>query len=279
VETVLMGLDRDVTISRSGPTVLIGERINPTRRKRLAEALKKGDLGPVEQEARSQAEEGAEVIDVNVGLTGVDETSLLPRAVSAASQATGLPVCIDTAHTGALEAALAECPGRPLVNSVSGESKSLQTILPIVKEHSAAVIGLVMDEQGIPQEPSVRLKIAEKILNQATRQGFSEEDVVIDPLALSAGADQQAAVITLETIRLVARELGVNMTLGGSNISFGLPGRDIVNDVFLALAIMEGVTCPIVNPRIARRAALIADLLLGRDEYATRYIAFSRQNA
>jgi 5-methyltetrahydrofolate--homocysteine methyltransferase len=278
VETVLIGLEREVTISPSGPTVLIGERINPTRRKRLAEALKKGDLAPVEQEARSQAEEGAEVIDVNVGLTGVDETSLLPRAVSAASQATGLPVCIDTSHIGALEAALAECPGKPLINSVSGESKSLQTILPIVKEHSAAVIGLVMDEQGISMEPGVRLRVAEKILTQAAKQGISEENVIIDPLALSAGADQQAAVTTLETIRLVARELGVNMTLGGSNTSFGLPDRDSINEVFLALAVTAGVTCPIVNPRMARRAALITDLLLGRDEFAMRYIAFSRQN-
>lgn len=278
METVLMGLDREVTISPSGPTVLIGERINPTRHGRLAEALKKGDLGPVEQEARSQADEGAEVIDVNVGLTGVDETSLLPQAVRAASQATGLPVCIDTAHTGALDAALAGCPGKPLVNSVSGEQKSLNTILPIVKQHSAAVIGLVMDEQGISMEPGVRLRIAEKILAQAVKQGLPEDDVIIDPLALSAGADQQAAVTTLQTIRLVAQELGVNMTLGGSNVSFGLPDRDSVNEVFLALAVTAGVTCPIVNPRMARRAALIADLLLGRDEFAMRYIAFSRRH-
>jgi 5-methyltetrahydrofolate--homocysteine methyltransferase len=257
---------------------LIGERINPTRRKRLAATLKKGDLSAVEQEARSQAEEGAEVIDVNVGLTDVDETTLLPRAVRVALQATGLPVCIDTANTKALEAALRECPGKPLVNSVSGEQRSLQTILPIVKQHNAAVIGLAMDEEGIPKEPGVRLRIAEKILAEAVKQGLSEEDVIIDPLALTAGADQQAAVTTLETIRLVAQELGVNMTLGGSNISFGLPDRDSVNDVFLALAIKEGVTCPIVNPRMARKAALIVDLLMGRDEYAMRYIAFSRRS-
>jgi 5-methyltetrahydrofolate--homocysteine methyltransferase len=278
VETVLAGRDKKVVISRNRPTILIGERINPAGRKRLAQAMRTGDLGPVGQEACAQADEGAEVIDVNVGLTDIDETALLPQAVRVVSQATGLPVCIDTSNAEALEAALAQCDGKPLVNSVTGEQHSLHRILPIVQQHGAAVIALVTDEQGIPQDADTRLRIAEKILVQAAKHGIPEEDVIIDPLVLSAGADQRASVTTLETIHLLAKELGVNVTLGGSNVSFGLPDRDSVNGVFLALAIAAGVTCPIVNPRSARRAALIADLLLGRDEFAMRYIAFSRRS-
>jgi 5-methyltetrahydrofolate--homocysteine methyltransferase len=278
VETVLAGRDKKVVISRNRPTILIGERINPAGRKRLAQAMRTGDLGLVRQEACAQADEGADVIDVNVGLTDIDETALLPQAVRAVSEATGLPVCIDTSNSEALEAALAQCGGKPLVNSVTGEQHSLQRILPIVQQHGAAVIALASDEQGIPQDAGRRLRIAEKILVQAAKHGVSEEDVIIDPLALSAGADQQAAVATLETIRLVAKELGVNVTLGGSNVSFGLPDRENVNGVFLALAIAAGVTCPIVNPRAARKVALIADLLLGRDEFAMRYIGFSRMS-
>jgi 5-methyltetrahydrofolate--homocysteine methyltransferase len=278
VETVLAGRGKKVVISRNGPTILIGERINPAGRKRLAQVMRTGDLDLLRQEACAQADEGAQVIDVNVGLTDIDETALLPQAVRVVSEATGLPVCIDTSSVEALEAALAECGGKPLVNSVTGEQHSLARILPIARQHGAAVIALASDEQGIPEDAGTRVRIAEKILVQAVKHGLPEEDVIIDPLALSAGADQRASVTTLETIHLLAKELGVNITLGGSNVSFGLPDRRSVNEVFLAIAIAAGVTCPIVNPRSARKVALIADLLLGRDEFAMRYIAFSRQS-
>jgi 5-methyltetrahydrofolate--homocysteine methyltransferase len=276
VETLLEGVERTVTIAPGLPTVLIGERINPTGRKRLSESLKAGDLGTVEHEALAQATEGAEIIDVNVGLTDVDEASLLPGAVRVASTATGLPICIDTANATALEAALKICPGKSLVNSVSGEERSLRAILPIVQQHGAAVIGVTIDEKGIPKAPQQRLRIAERIVARAVQFGIPEQDVIIDPLALSVGADQQAAVTTLDTIRLIAQELGLNMTLGGSNVSFGLPDREGISGIFVALAIAAGVTCPIVNPKRARRAALIVDLLLGRDEYAMRYLSYLR---
>ncbi len=277
MQTRLIGVEKEVIIAPDRPTVLIGERINPTGRKRLAEALKRAELGLLEQEARSQASEGADVIDVNVGVTGLDEEAILPQAVRLAAQATCLPISVDTARVEALEAALKVCPGKPLVNSVSGEESSLQRVLPLVKEYGAAVIGLAMDEEGIPGAPERRLEIAEKILAHAVTQGISQEDVIIDPLALSVGADQQAALVTLESIQLIASELAVNMTLGGSNVSFGLPHRESVNDIFLALAITAGVTCPIVNPRRAQRAILVTDLLLGHDEFALRYIAYCRQ--
>jgi 5-methyltetrahydrofolate--homocysteine methyltransferase len=278
VETVLKGRRTKVTIAPSRPTVLIGERINPTGHKRLAESLRLGDLGVVEKEAVTQARDGADVIDVNVGLTDVDEPSLLPEAVSMAADATGLPICIDTSNPQALDAALKVCPGRTLVNSVNGEERSLDAILPIVKQYGAAVIGLAIDERGISKEPQQRLRIAEKILDRAARLGIDQQDVVIDPLALSVGADQQAARVTLETVRLIAQELGVNMTLGGSNVSFGLPERESINGLFLGLAIAAGVTCPIVNPRRARKAVLATDLILGRDEYAMRYISYVREH-
>jgi 5-methyltetrahydrofolate--homocysteine methyltransferase len=277
VETRLAGLGTEVIIAPDRPTVLIGERINPSGRKRLAEALRGGDLGLLEEEAQAQAREGADVIDIHVGGVGIDEVAILPLAVRLAAETTGLPISVDTANVEALAAALEVCPGKPLVNSVNGEESLLQGVLPLVKQHSAAVIGLVMDEEGVPKAPEGRLRNAEKILARAVRQGISPEDVIIDPLALSVGADQQAALTTLETIRLIVKELRVNMTVGGSNVSFGLPGREDVNDVFLALALAAGVTCPIADPRIARRAILITDLLLGRDEFALRYIAYCRQ--
>ena len=277
METRLIGVEVEVIVAPDRPTVLIGERINPSGRKPLADALKAGNLGLVEQEARAQAAEGADVIDVNVGVVGLDEETILPQAVQVAVEATGLPISIDTSNAAALGTALKACPGKPLVNSVNGEEDSLQRVLPLVKEHGAAVIGLVMDEEGVPKTPERRLEVAEKIVASAVQQGIARGDVILDPLALSVGADQQAVLTTLETIRLIAKELGVNITLGGSNVSFGLPHRRAVNDIFLALAIAAGVTCPIVNPKTARRAILITDLLLGRDEFATRYIAYCRQ--
>jgi 5-methyltetrahydrofolate--homocysteine methyltransferase len=278
VETTLRGLEGEVMVASDRPTVLIGERINPVGRRGLARALEEGDLSLLEAEAREQAREGADVIDVHVGGANVDEESLLSTAVQLAAGVTGLPICIDTSSADALEAALRACPGKPLVNSVSGETKALEKTLPLVKEYGAALIGLTMDEGGIPNTPVERLGIAERILAQAVKHGIPEEDVIIDPLALSVGADQGAAVVTLESIRLISSSLGVNMTLGASNVSFGLPERHGVNDIFLALAIAAGVTCPLADPKRARRVILVTDLLLGRDEFATRYISYCRQH-
>ena len=277
METILVGLEREVIAASNRPTVLIGDRINPVGRKGLARSLTEGDLGLLAAEAREQAREGADVIDVHVGGVDVDEESLLPTAVQLAASVTGLPICLDTSDADALEAALEVCPGKPLVNSVGGERKALEKILPLVKDHGAALIGLTMDEGGIPDTPEERLSIAERILAEAVNLGIPEQDVVIDPLALSVGADQGAAAVTLESIRLIATSLGVNMTLGAKNVYFGLPERQGVNDIFLALAIAAGVTCPLVDPKRARRVIVVTDLLLGRDEFATRYISYCRQ--
>ena len=272
METVLTGTRSTVRIAPERPTVLIGERINPTGRKRLAAELVAGNVEIVKDEALAQIVAGADVIDVNVGAAGVDQVALLPRAVEMVQEVVEVPISIDTPDPAALEAALKVYQGKPLVNSVNGEEKNLNRVLPLVAEYKAAVIGLCMDDDGIPNDPQKRLEIARKIIERAEDLGIPREDVLIDCLALTVGADSKAALVTLETIRLVRAELGVNMTLGASNVSFGLPDREVVNWAFLAMAIREGVNAPIVNADRVRQAILAVDVLLGRDEFAMRYI-------
>jgi len=278
METILRSAHKTVTISPEKPTVLIGERINPTGKKRLAAALSEGNLDIVRTEAEAQVEAGADVLDVNVGATGVDEVDLLPQAVRMVMETVQVPVCIDSANAEALQTALTVYSelapeGKPLVNSVNGEEANLERVLPLVAEYKAAVIGLAMDEDGIPPTSEKRLAVARKIVERAEALGIPAQDVVIDCLSLTVGADDpQAALVTLEAIRMVRQELGVNMTLGASNVSFGLPEREVVNWAFLAMAIQNGMNCPIVDAAKVRPAILAADLLLGRDEYAMRYI-------
>jgi 5-methyltetrahydrofolate--homocysteine methyltransferase len=277
METILRGTNQVVTVSPEQPVMIIGERINPTGRRRLAARLQEGDFDRVRQEAQAQVSQGAAVIDVNVGAAGVDQMEVLPRAVVAVSEVVDVPLAIDTDNPQALEAGLALCPGRPLVNSVTGGESSLQAVLPLVKEYDTAVIGLCMDEQGIPDTPEKRLAVASKIVARAEAMGIPREDVIVDCLSLCVGVDHRAGVVTLEAMRLVRQELGVNLVLGASNCSFGLPDRPAINDLFLAMAICRGLTCAITDPAHTRRAILISDLLLGRDEFAMRYISFFRQ--
>ncbi|RLC54064.1 MAG: pterin-binding protein [Chloroflexota bacterium] len=285
METILKGAGKEVVIGSDRPTVIIGERINPTGKKKLAAALLAGDLEIVRQEALAQVEAGADVLDVNVGAAGVDEVDLLPRAVRLVLETVDVPVCIDTPNAEALAAALAVHKellpdGKPLVNSVNGEEGSLRRVLPLVAEHGAAVIGLCMDDEGIPATPERRLTVAKKIIERAEEVGIPREDVIIDCLALTVGADSKAGWTTLEAIRMVREELGVNMTLGASNISFGLPEREVINRAFIAIAIATGVNCPIVDAAKVRPYILATDLVLGRDDYARRYIqAFRRRRS
>lgn len=278
METRLEGTQEDPVIGPQRPFVLIGERINPSGRKRLAASLAQGDLSLVREEALAQAEAGAHVVDVNVAAEGVDEQTLLSLAVQAVAEAVAVPICIDTADFEALAAALAVCPGRPLVNSVTGEDASLERVLPLVREHRCAVIGLCMDDAGIPADARKRLGIAEKILRAAEQEGIPWEDIVIDPLAMTVGADTTAGVVTLEAIRSISGDLGVNTTLGGSNVSFGLPERSLINRSFLPMAVAAGLTSAIVDPLDVemRKTVAACDLLMGRDEYASRFLQRSR---
>ncbi len=284
METILRSARKTVVISPERPTVLIGERINPTGKKRLAAALAEGDLEIVRMEAEAQVEAGADVLDVNVGAAGVDEVGLLPKAVRLVMETVEVPVSIDTANAEALRAALAvhkelAAEGKPLVNSVNGEEANLKRVLPLVAEYKTAVIGLCMDDNGIPPTAEKRLAVARKIVERAEALGIPREDVVIDCLALTVGSDSRAGLITLEAIRMVRQELGVNMALGASNVSFGLPDRELINATFLAMIIQSGVNCPIVDAAKVRPAILATDLLLGRDEYAMRYIRDYRKRS
>lgn len=282
MDTILVGTGKKVIIGDDRPTVLIGERINPTGKKKLSAALGEGDLSVVHKEALAQVEAGADVLDVNVGAAGVDEVDLLPKAVKLVMETVNVPLCIDTANIEAMAAALAvhkelAPEGKPLINSINGEEERLQSVLPLVAEYGAAVIGLCMDDDGIPDEPERRLAVATKIVERAGALGVPPEDIVLDCLALTVGADSKAGWKTLETIRLVKQELGVNITLGASNVSFGLPARDTINGIFIAMAIQNGMTCAIVNAEHVRSFILAADLSLGRDEYAMRYIKAFRK--
>jgi 5-methyltetrahydrofolate--homocysteine methyltransferase len=277
METRLKGSETEIVIGPDRPTVIIGERINPSGRRRLREALERQDMSVVREEALAQVRAGADIIDVNVSAPGLDERKLLPLAVQAVAEVVPVPICIDTADPEALAVALEACPGKPLVNSVNGEERSLREILPLARQRGAAVIGLAMGEQGVLTGVEERVEMARLVLRACISAGIPREDVILDPLALAVAADPGAALATLTTIHRLAQIEEVNMTLGASNISFGMPEREAMNEIFVALAIAAGVTCPILDPVEGRRAVLIADLILGRDDFAKRYLAFVRQ--
>lgn len=279
MRTLLKGTVREVAISDQTPLVIIGERINPAGKRRLGESLAQGDMSLVRHEASAQVEAGAHILDVNVSADDVDEERILPLAVQTVAEAVDVPICIDTSNHGAMAAALAVCPGRPLLNSVTGERASLETVLPLVKEHGCAVIGLCIDEKGIPKQSKGRLEIARKIIAASEAVGIPVEDVIIDPLAMTVGADHTSGVVTLEAVTLIRLNLGVNITLGGSNTSFGLPERSLIDRSFLAMAIAAGVTCAIVDPLDVeiRKTVAACDLLMGRDDYAMRFLQHARR--
>jgi 5-methyltetrahydrofolate--homocysteine methyltransferase len=277
METRITSAAQEVVIGGDRPTVLIGERINPSGNKRLAEALRRGNLEVVRNEALAQVQAGADIIDINVGTFGVDEVALLPRAVQAVMDTVQVPLCIDSANPAALEAALKIYKGKPLINSVTGEEHSLKKVLPLVKEYRAAVIGLVQDDEGVPKDKERRVSIAHKLVVQADSVGISREDIIIDCLAFAVGADTASGLEVIKAIGQVKAELGVNQTLGASNVSFGLPDRDSLNNAFIALVIGAGVTCLITDVGKVRPDVLAADLILGRDKRARHYIEAYRQ--
>jgi len=276
MQTVLKGTTREVILDTEGQAVIVGERINPTGRKKLAAALQAGDMALVLESAAAQVAAGAEVLDINVGVPGLDDVAMLAKVVAVVAEAMGVPICIDTPNPAALAAALKVVPGKPLVNSVNGEEASLRSVLPLVKDRGAAVIGLTMDDNGIPMDAESRVKVAGKILERAAKLGIPAADVIIDPLVLTVGADSHAGVVTLATIERVRKEFGVSINLGASNISFGLPDRHTINQAFLALAVGRGANCLITDPGKLAGIIRATDLLLGRDEYAARYIAYFR---
>lgn len=277
METKLTSSTREVIISSDRPTVLIGERINPTGKKKLTEALKSGNLELVRKEALNQVQAGADVLDINVGVLEVDEVSLLPKVVQIVMDTVDVPLCIDSTNPLALEAALKIYKGKPLINSVTGQEDSLKSILPLIKKYKAAVIGLTMDDNGIPDDIDKRVAIAHKIVRRAEAIGISRNDIIIDCLTLAIGANTKAGLVIIEAIRRIKSELGVNLTLGVSNISFGLPERGLLNSVFLTIAIAMGINCPIVDVNKVQQEVLATDLILNLDKYAKRYVKACQQ--
>jgi 5-methyltetrahydrofolate--homocysteine methyltransferase len=272
MKTILKGKSSEVIINTEGPVVIIGESINPTRRKKLAATLQENKFDYVLELAESQIKAGADVLDVNVGFPGVDDVKLLPEVVIAIQNKFDVPLCLDSPNPGAIEAALKVAAGKCLINSVNGKESSMQTILPVAKKYGAAVIGLCMDDNGITNDPEKRLAIAEKIIHRAAAIGIKPEDIVVDPLAMAVSAEPLACLVTLETIKLVRQKLGHNITMGASNISFGLPDRESLNSAFMAVSINIGLTCPIANPEKITPLVRATDLILGRDDFAIRFV-------
>ncbi|MBN2145931.1 MAG: dihydropteroate synthase [Anaerolineales bacterium] len=279
METNLTYKDKTVTVSPNHPFTIIGERINPTRRKKLAESMVKGDFSIVQEDARQQVQAGAHVLDINAGLPGEDEPALMRSVVQAVMEVANVPLCFDSPNPAALEAALEVYPGRALINSTTAEESMLVKVLPLVKKYNASVIGVITDDAGVPATPADRLAVAKKLLARAADYGIPPENIIIDPLALTVGADHRAGRITLDGMTLIQQELGVNMNLGASNISFGLPDRKIINVAFLALAVARGLTIAITDPTVPeiQTTLLACDLLMGRDEYSTRWIKAFRK--
>lgn len=277
MHTILKSNSKEVTIGIDKPFVIIGEKINPTGIKKLGQALVERNMDFIKHLAKRQVDWGADVLDVNVGHPQIEEAEVIPLVVEAVQSVVDVPLCIDSNEPKILEAGLnAIKGGKPLINSVNGEEKQLASVLPIVKERGAAVIGLTIGDEGIPPTPEGRLAAADKIIKRATKMGIPIEDIIIDPLVMTVGHNSVAATITLKTIELIRKEFGVNMSLGASNVSFGLPDRHSVNAAFLALMMQAGATCSITDPIKLGSAIKATDLLLGKDMNSIRYLKYFR---
>ena len=278
MHSILRSATKEVIIGHDVPFVIIGERINPTGRKKFQEQLRAGDLSQIEIDVQQQVEGGADVLDVNMGVPLTDEPDLLSRAIKLVQSKTDLPICIDSSVIEALDAGLKAYEGKALVNSMTGEDDRMELILPLVKEHKAVIMALSNDETGIPATAQERLVITEKIVRTVEKYGIPLEDLVIDPLAMTVGADPEAVKITLETIHLIKEKFGLNMSMGASNVSFGLPNRHAVNASFLPMAMAAGLTSASMDARTKEIGTSVraADLLLGNDPWGGNWISAFR---
>ena len=277
--TLLASATREVVIGADLPFVIIGERINPTGRKLLAEEMRNGDFSRVERDAVAQVEAGAHMLDVNAGIPLADEPGILARTVQLVQSLVDLPLSIDSSIVEALEAGLAVYQGKALVNSVTGEEERLERVLPLVRRHGAAVVAISNDDNGISEDPDVRFEVARRIVERAADHGIPRADVVVDPLVMPIGAMATAGRQVFRLVRRLQDELGVNSICGASNVSFGLPNREGINAAFLPMAMACGLTSAITNPLLpeVRRAIMAADVLNGNDGDAGRWIRAFRE--
>jgi len=278
-DTIVSSATKEVVIGFDRPFVMIGERINPTGRKILAEEMANGDFSRVERDAVAQVEAGAQMLDVNAGIPLADEPAILAKAIQLVQSVTDVPLSIDSSIVAALEAGLAVYKGKALVNSVTGEEERLEAVLPLVKKYGAAVIAISNDETGIAEDPDVRFAVAKKIVERAADFGIPRSDVVVDPLIMPLGAVNQAGVQAMHIIRRLRNELQVNTSCGASNISFGLPSRGGINAAFLCMAIGAGMTSAITNPchEEILRAVMGADAMMGHDPSCMRWLKKFRE--
>jgi 5-methyltetrahydrofolate--homocysteine methyltransferase len=268
---------KEVIIGDGRPTVLIGERINPFGKGSLKEAMKTGDREPLRREALQQAEAGADILIISVATFGIDETLVLPQVAKTVMETVDIPLCLESRNPAALERVLQLGCGKPIVSSVTGEDPLLDKVLPLVKQYGTALVAMTSGGAGIPKDPEKRLEVARHILQRADGLGIPREDLLLDCLAESSAVNDKAVLVTLETLETVKRETGVNLVLGASNVSFGLPNRRAVNAVFLALAIRAGLNCAIVDAARMKPFILATDLMLGRDRMARRYTNYNRK--
>jgi len=278
-DTIVSSASREHIISADRPFTIIGERINPTGRKILAEEMKAGDFSRIESDAMAQVAAGAQMLDVNAGIPLADEPALLAQAIQLVQSLTDVPLSIDSSIIEALEAGLAVYQGKALVNSVTGEDEVLERVLPLVAKHGAAVVAISNDETGISEDPNVRFDVAKKIVERAADHGIASADVVIDPLVMPIGAMRMAGRQVFEILRRIRTELHCNTTCGASNVSFGLPERNGINGAFLSMAMAAGMTSSITNPihPEVMRAVMAADVLMGNDADCLAWIGKYRE--
>ena len=278
METILSSPTKEVRIGPGRPFVLVGERINPTNRSRLAAEMAAGNFERVKADALAQVAAGAQMLDVNAGIPLADEPAILAEAIRVLQSTVDVPLSIDSSIMAALEAGLAAYQGKPLVNSVTAEEERLERVLPLVKQHGAAVIGVSNDETGISEDPDVRFAVAKRIVERAEAFGVPREDILIDPLVMPIGAMRSAGSSAFAILRRVREVLGANTCCGASNVSFGLPDRPTLNAAFLTMAIACGLTSAITNPleESIRKAIYAADVLMGVDENCAAWLAAHR---
>jgi len=278
-DTIISSASREVVIGFERPFAIIGERINPTGRRLLAEEMKAGDFSRVEADAIAQVAAGAHVLDVNAGVPMADEPALMARAVQLVQSLTNVPLSIDSSMVKALEAGLGAYQGKALLNSVTGEEERLERVLPLVKKYGAAVVAICNDDTGISTDINVRFEVAKKIIGRAADHGIPACDVVVDPLVMPIGAVADSGVQVLQLIHRLRTELKVNTTCGASNISFGLPNRAGLNAAFISMAIGAGLTSAITNPMVTELMQAIrgADVMLNHDPQCANWITAYRE--
>jgi len=281
MQTLLSSKTKTIIIGPDQPFTIIGERINPTGRKMLAAEMAAGNYDRVVNDAMAQVEAGARMLDVNAGIPLADEPAILEETVKLVQSITDVPLCIDSSIVEALKRGLGAYEGKALVNSVTGEDERLETVLPLVKKHNAAVIAISNDDTGISDNPDERFAVAKKIVERAMDHGIPKEDVIIDPLVMPVGAKQYAGRQVFHIIRRVREELGCNTVCGASNVSFGLPNRKGINATFISMLITAGMTCAITNPLEAeiKQAVMAADALMGNDENCVKWIQANAEGA